>query len=51
MFVEVEFLIDLQAAITVSADALLDSGLQKTVFVERGNGFFETPHGEDRLAL
>ena len=41
MFVEVEFLIDLQAAITVSADALLDSGLQKTVFVERGNGFFE----------
>ena len=27
--------------LTVPADAILDSGLRKTVFVDRGNGFFE----------
>ena len=27
--------------LTVPADAVLDSGLKKTVFVDRGNGFFE----------
>jgi membrane fusion protein, copper/silver efflux system len=41
MFVDVEFPIQLPAAITVPADAILDSGLKKTVFVERGNGVFE----------
>jgi YHS domain-containing protein/multidrug efflux pump subunit AcrA (membrane-fusion protein) len=41
MFVDVEFSINLPPAITVPADAVLDSGLKKTVFVDRGNGFFE----------
>jgi multidrug efflux pump subunit AcrA (membrane-fusion protein) len=41
MFVDVEFPINLPPAITVPADAVLDSGLKKTVFVDRGNGFFE----------
>jgi YHS domain-containing protein len=31
----------LPPAITVPGDAVLDSGLRKTVFVDRGNGFFE----------
>ena len=29
------------AGITVPADAVIDSGLRKTVFVDRGKGFFE----------
>ena len=41
MFVDVELPIDLPPAVTVPADAVLDSGLKKTVFVDRGNGFFE----------
>jgi RND family efflux transporter MFP subunit len=41
MFVDVEFPVQLPPAITVPADAILDSGLRKTVFVDRGNGFFE----------
>ena len=41
MFVNVEFPINLPAAITVPVDAILDSGLKQTVFVDRGNGFFE----------
>ena len=41
MFVDVEFPIQLPLAITIPADAILDSGLKKTVFVDRGNGFFE----------
>ena len=41
MFVDVEFPIRLSAAVTVPAEALLDSGLKKTVFVDRGQGFFE----------
>lgn len=41
MFVDVEFLITLPPAITVSADAVLDSGIRKTVFVELGEGHFE----------
>jgi membrane fusion protein, copper/silver efflux system len=41
MFVNLEFSIDGPPAIIVSADAVLDSGLKKTVFVDRGNGFFE----------
>jgi membrane fusion protein, copper/silver efflux system len=41
MFVDVEIPIELPSAITVPADAILDSGLRKTVFVDRGNGFFE----------
>ena len=41
MFVDVELPISLPPAIVVPADAVLDSGLKKTVFVDQGNGFFE----------
>jgi membrane fusion protein, copper/silver efflux system len=41
MFVDVELPIRFPPTITVPADAVLDSGLKKTVFVERGEGFFE----------
>ncbi len=41
MFVDIEVPVRLPEAITVPADALLDTGLQKTVFVARGNGGFE----------
>ena len=41
MFVDVEFPVKLPPALTVPVDAVLDSGLRKTVFVDRGNGFFE----------
>ena len=38
MFVDLEFPIHLPATIVVPADAIVDSGLRKTVFVDRGNG-------------
>jgi multidrug efflux pump subunit AcrA (membrane-fusion protein) len=41
MFVDVEFPVDLPPALVVPADAIVDSGLRKTVFVDRGNGNFE----------
>jgi hypothetical protein len=41
MFVDVEFPIDLPSTLAVPADAIVDSGLHKTVFVDRGNGNFE----------
>jgi membrane fusion protein, copper/silver efflux system len=41
MFVDVEFAIDLPASLAVPAEAVVDSGLRKTVFVDRGGGFFE----------
>ena len=41
MFVDVEFPVDLPPALVVPADAIVDSGLRKTVFVDRGNGYFE----------
>jgi Cu(I)/Ag(I) efflux system membrane fusion protein len=41
MFVDVELPIDLPAGLVVPADAIVDSGLRKTVFVDRGNGCFE----------
>jgi YHS domain-containing protein/multidrug efflux pump subunit AcrA (membrane-fusion protein) len=41
MFVDVDFLITLPPASTVAADAVLDSGLRKVVFVSLGNGYFE----------
>jgi Cu(I)/Ag(I) efflux system membrane fusion protein len=40
MFVDVELPLDLPSALVVPADALVDSGLRKTVFVDRGNGYF-----------
>jgi RND family efflux transporter MFP subunit len=41
MFVDVEFRIELPEAVTVPVDAIVDSGLRKTVFVARGTGLFE----------
>ncbi len=41
MFVDVEFPVNLPSAITLPSSAVLDSGMKKTVFVDRGNGFFE----------
>ncbi len=41
MFVDVELPIRSQTALTVHAEAVLDTGLHKTVYVDRGNGFFE----------
>jgi len=41
MFVDVELPVALRPALVVPAGALLDSGLRKTVFVERAEGVFE----------
>jgi membrane fusion protein, copper/silver efflux system len=41
MFMDVEMPVEMPPALTVPVDAILDSGLRKTVFVDRGNGFFE----------
>jgi RND family efflux transporter MFP subunit len=41
MFVDIEFAVSLPESLVVVAEAVLDSGLRKTVFVDRGNGYFE----------
>jgi Cu(I)/Ag(I) efflux system membrane fusion protein len=41
VFVDVELNVNMPAAITAPADALIDSGRRKTVFVDRGEGIFE----------
>lgn len=41
MFVDVEFSVSMPARMTVPAEAVLDTGLKKTVFVDRGDGFLE----------
>ena len=41
MFVDVEMPVQLPAAVTVPADAVLDAGRQNIVYVDRGNGTFE----------
>ena len=41
MFMDVDFCVTCAEAISIPADAILDSGLRKTVFVDRGGGFFE----------
>jgi membrane fusion protein, copper/silver efflux system len=41
MFVDVELPINLPTAIALPVDAILDSGLKKTVFVDLGEGLFE----------
>lgn len=40
MFVDVELPVSFSRSLVVPADAVLDSGLRKTVFVEHGDGFF-----------
>ena len=42
MLVDLEFTVTLAEAITVPADAVVDSGLHSTVFVNRGEGVFES---------
>jgi membrane fusion protein, copper/silver efflux system len=46
MFVDVDLSVQLPPSIVVAADAVLDSGLRKTVFVDRGDGYFEPRHVE-----
>lgn len=41
MFLDVELLVRLPETLVVPADAVLDAGLRQTVFVDRGNGYFE----------
>ena len=41
MFVDVEFPVQRPPAITVPADAVVDSGTKKTVYVVKGDGVFE----------
>lgn len=41
MFVDVELSVTAKGGLSVPAEAVLDSGLRKTVFVDRGNGQFE----------
>ena len=41
MYADVEFRVNIPSTLTVPADAVLDAGERKTVFVDRGNGYFE----------
>jgi len=41
MYADVEFRVNIPSELTVPADAVLDAGERKTVFVDRGNGYFE----------
>jgi membrane fusion protein, copper/silver efflux system len=41
MFMDVDFPVTRPETISVPAEAVLDTGLRKTVFVDRGEGFFE----------
>ncbi len=41
LFVNVEFRITRPPALAVPADAILEAGMSRTVFVDRGNGYFE----------
>jgi RND family efflux transporter MFP subunit len=41
MYADIEFRMNLPSMLAVPAEAVLDTGDHKTVFVDRGNGFFE----------
>ena len=41
MFLDVEFSVATAERMTVPAEAVLDTGLKRTVFVDRGNGYLE----------
>jgi membrane fusion protein, copper/silver efflux system len=41
MFVDVQFQVASQRKLTVPAEAVLDAGSRKTVFIDRGNGYLE----------
>ncbi len=51
MFVNVELAVSGPPAILVPVDAVLDSGLKKTVFIDRGNGIFEPRQVETGRSL
>jgi len=57
MFVNVEFRLTQPAQVMVPAGAVLDSGLRKRVFIDRGDGYFEPRDVEtgetlgDRIAI
>jgi len=51
MFVNVEIPVSGTAAIIVPIDAIVDSGLKKTVFVDRGSGYFEPRQVETGRSL
>jgi membrane fusion protein, copper/silver efflux system len=51
MFVNVDLSVSGPPAIIVPVGAVLDSGLKKTVFVDRGNGFFEPRQVETGRSL
>ena len=41
MYADVEFVVSLPSKLTVPAEAVLNSGDHQTVFIDRGNGYFE----------
>lgn len=41
MFVDVDFSVGMAARVSVPAEAVLNTGIKKTVFVDRGNGYLE----------
>src|ERR1035441_3001052 len=41
MYADVEFQVNIPSKLTVPAEAVLNSGDRKTVFIDRGNGYFE----------
>jgi len=41
MYADVEFRVNIPSQLTVPTDAVLNAGERKTVFIDRGNGFFE----------
>ncbi len=49
MFVDVEIPAQLTSTLTAPSDAVIDTGLKKIVFVDRGNGFFEPRRVETGL--
>lgn len=40
MFVDVEFPVDVPPAVNVPVDAIMDSGIKQTIFVDLGDGYF-----------
>jgi RND family efflux transporter MFP subunit len=49
VFVDVEFPLQWQPGLTIPSEAVLDTGMKKIVFVDRGNGFFEPRRVETGL--
>ncbi|MBI5018632.1 MAG: efflux RND transporter periplasmic adaptor subunit [Deltaproteobacteria bacterium] len=51
MFVDVELPVEIEPSLVVPSEAVLDLGLRKTVFVDRGNGYFEPRRVETGASL